>query len=152
MLGLVAGAPAVAVLVHRVDDLDQERSGRIVRLLADSLEVAAIDWSIVAGLLEEALDEQRDVLDALAERRHDEPDHAEAEVEIGAKRARVHLRGEVPVCRRRDPDVDAADLGPVGRCVVDEDDAIALPPDLEVMARDGRIGSISHRWRARPAS
>jgi hypothetical protein len=42
----------------------------------------------------------------VAQRRHDDREHAQAEVEVVAKAARPHLGGEVPIGRGDDPDVD----------------------------------------------
>src|SRR6478672_2780606 len=74
--------------------------------------VDAGDALVVLGveLLDEAGDEQRDVLDPLAERRHREGEDVEPVVEVLAEGPVLHGRDRVLVGGRHDPDVDD-DLG-----------------------------------------
>ena len=61
---------------------------------------------VAAEQVGEVLDQRRDVLAAIAQRRHADRDHAEAEVEILAERALLDLLLEVLVGRGDDADVD----------------------------------------------
>jgi hypothetical protein len=62
-------------------------------------------------LHEQVADQERHVLETLAERRQGQGDHAEPEEEVGAEAAARHRRLEVDVGGGDDPDVDRAHRG-----------------------------------------
>ncbi len=55
---------------------------------------------------EHVLDEQRKILASLAQRRHLDRHHRQAEVEVFAELPALHFGGEVALGRRDDADVD----------------------------------------------
>ena len=75
------------------------------RLERRGLERLRAPPALPGDRLGEVRDEERDVLGPLRERRHDERDDGEAEVEVLAERAGADHRGEVAVRGRDDPHV-----------------------------------------------
>ena len=62
--------------------------------------------SLAPEAAQQLADQQRDVLGALAQRRHHDAHHRQAEVEVGAEAALVHLGAQVAVGRRDHAHVD----------------------------------------------
>ena len=89
----------------RSTTLRSSRAFPIQAVPLQALDVLRRDGERPVGtkLANEVLDQQRDVLGAIAQRRHQHPDHRHAVVEILAKLLGGDLGAQVPVGRREHP-------------------------------------------------
>ena len=103
----LADVPRPAVGLHLGEDLRREEPARALRF----------------HFHQKVIDEERNVLDPIAERRHAERHYREPIKQIFSKTAGVHLSFELPIRRRDHADVDAPGV------------VFAHPPDLALRER-----------------